>query len=85
MSNDLNLNYNLPQLFNNLSTSFYNPIIKYFNNNIETNIKIFKGILKKLNNDELRKLINPKKQDNYINNLNSINKLDYIQFIWYIK
>ena len=35
LSEKLNIKYNLAQIFNNLNTTFYNPVIKYFSNGIE--------------------------------------------------
>jgi len=84
LSDQLNINYNLAQIFNNLTTTFYNPVIKYFSNGIEKNIKLHKAILKKYTVNDLSKLINNKNKDSYINKLNSVNNLDYIQFIWQI-
>lgn len=83
LSENLNMKYDLKNLYNNLITTYYRPIIKYFTNGEFQLIKINKQFLQNHSYQEINKLLVGssvlKNNSKYY-----IEGLDYIQYKWRI-
>ena len=78
LSDKLNVNYNLANLYNNLTTSYYRPVIKYIDSSGYVKyIKINKHFLQKNNYQDLDNLLKHK-----YNNEFKIQNKEYIQWKW---
>ena len=80
LSNDINNNiikYDLANLYNNLNTTYYLPILKYISNDEVKYIKINKPFLQKHSFQELNKLILQTHSSKF-----KANNLDHIQYRW---
>ena len=87
LSNNIKIKYNLANLYNNMTTSYYHPVIKYYGKGgIEKYIKMNKTFLQKHTYQELNTLIRNQNNPNIPSNQskqNALNNMEYIQWKWY--
>ena len=83
LSENLNMKYDLKNLYNNLITTYYRPIIKYFTNGEFQLIKINKQFLQNHTYQEINKLLIG---SSVLKNTSKyyVEGLDYIQYKWRI-
>ncbi len=82
LSNKLNIKYDLKNIYNNISTNYYRPIIKYISNDEVKYIKLNKNFLLKHTYLEINKLL---VNTEFLKNSNKYNVSgDYIQHKWRI-
>ena len=78
LSTKLKVKYELKNLYNNLTTNYYQPVIKYVSNDEVKYIKINKGFLQNHTYQELNQIIISRHNNKYKNE----NIKEYIQFKW---